>query len=80
MTVPIDLPGGEYLPELNSPSMQAGVEKLGPSQYRGVVLMDGGQQASHLCDRLRATQMAALADAEEFISGHIGTIHQQRRD
>ncbi len=68
MTIPIDLPGGEYLPELNSPSMQAGVEKLGPSQYRGVVLIDGGQQPNHVCSAMRATKTAAIGDAEEFIS------------
>jgi len=80
MTVPTDLPGGEYLPELHRALMQAGVDKRGPSAYRGVVLMEGGQQASHLCDRLRATKMAALADAQEFIAGHAGTVQKQRRD
>ena len=80
MTIPIDIPGGEHLPELNSPSMQAGIEKLGPSQYRGIVLVNGGQDASFTCNEIRATEFAAMGDAEEFISLRTADRYKQRRD
>jgi len=80
MTIPIDLPGGEYLPELNSPSLQAGIARLGPSQYRGMVLVDGGNQPSVSCLEIRATELAAIRDAEEFIAMQAADACQKRRD
>jgi hypothetical protein len=80
MTIPIDLPGGEYLPELNSPSLQAGIARLGPSQYRGIVLVDGGYQPSFSCLEIRATELAAICDAQEFIATQAAEAYKQRRD
>ena len=79
MTVPIDLPGGEYLPELSSPSLQAGIARLGPSRYRGIVLVDGGYQPSYSCLEIRATEMAAICDAQEFIAMQVAETCKQRR-
>ena len=80
MTIPIDLPGGEYLPELNSPSLQAGIARLGPSQYRGIVLVDGGYQPSYSCLEIRATELAAICDAQEFIAMQAAELSKQHRD
>ncbi len=80
MSIPVDLPGGEFLPELASPSLQAGIARLGPSQYRGIVLVDGGYQPSYSCLEIRATEMAAISDAQEFIAMQAAEAGKLRRD